>query len=174
MTPGGSGMTATVGDGWCQSACLTSLEKRLFVHGKGPIGPASQITSKLGPGDFLWAPQLGPWTALALWDPNASAASLGVFNSGVAEVDIRLGLHEMLELGASFSTLRFAAVGSPENVSLPRVWSLLERRLRPAPLPPSDRASPVAGPRNVFAGNCAYLVFNGVGEWLGEPAIRDP
>lgn len=41
-------------------------------------------------------------------------------------------------------------------------------------LPPSDRASPVAGPPNEFAGNRAYLVFNGVCEWLGEPAIPDP
>jgi hypothetical protein len=163
---------ATIGDRWYAVAPLPRLDARLFVGGRGRIGPAHDITSKLDPGEYLWAPELGPWTALVLGDPNATAASLGVFDSGVAGGRTRRLVDEMLELGASLSTLRFAAVGSARNLTLPHLWRVLDRRLGPEPLPQPGRLRFAPGPANVFAGDRVYVVCNGVGSWLGEPAER--
>jgi hypothetical protein len=159
---------AKIGGGRFRAPPLPQLERRLFVSGRGPVGPARYLAAKLGPGDYLWVDELGPWTALALWDPNAGAAALGVFDSGVAAAHTRGLVDALLRLGASLPTLRFGVVASQANRTLESVWGTLDRRLAAGALP--ARQARAAAPRGLFAGERAFVVYNGVAAWLGQPA----
>jgi hypothetical protein len=161
---------AKIGGGRFRAPPLPRLDRRLYVSGQGPVGPARYLAARLAPGEYLWAGELGPWTALALWDPNAGAGALGVFDSGVAAAHTRGLLDALLRLGASLSTLRFGLVAAQANRTLQSVWGALDRRLAAGPLPAAG-AGAGAAPR-LYAGDCAFLVHNGVGAWLGQPDSR--
>jgi len=167
-------MTAVaIGNGWCTAHPAERIDRRAFVSDAGGVGPGRRLTARLAPGQYLWTPELGPWTALGMWDPVASIGSLGVYDSGTSHLHTRAQLHELLESGARLATLRFGAIVSPTNVSLPRVWGVLEHRLRPAALPAPDPSDPAPGPANVWAGERAYLLNNGAGCWLCCRTPRD-
>lgn len=157
-----------IAGGRFRAAPLPLLDRRLFVSGRGPVGPARYLAGRLGPGEYLWTEGLGPWTALALWDANAGVAALSVFDSGVAAAHTRNVVEALLRLGANLPTLRFGVVGSQANHTLESVWRSLDRRLGAGPL----LAAGAGAPPGLLAGDCAYVVHNGVGAWLGRPQPR--
>jgi hypothetical protein len=163
---------AEIGGGRFRAPPLPQLDRRLFVSGRGPVGPARGLAARLGPGEYLWVGELGPWTALALWDPNAGAGALGVFDSGVAAAQTRGLVDALLRLGASLPTLRFGVVGSEANHTLESLWGALDRRLAAGALP--GREARARAPRGLFAGERAFVVHNGVAAWLGQPARTRP
>lgn len=163
-------MAGVVGEEF-EARALPCLHRKLFVEGQGRVAGMGFLSAQLAPGHYLRTDELGPATALALWDVNARAASLAVFSAAPSEHDTRRVVDGVLELGGSLSTLRFALVGGSENRTLRSVWLALDKRLGLDPLPPAEPGRVWPGPRSLFHGEQVHVVFNGAASWLGRPDV---
>ena len=162
---------ADVVGGEFEAAALPGLHRKLFIEGQGRVEGMGYRSARLEPGHYLRTGDLGPGTALAVWDVNARAVSLAVFTAGPTEHQTRIVVDAVLALGGSFNTLRLAIVGGPESRTLRSLWMVLDKRLGIDPLPPVASGQVGLGPPELYHGDRAYLVYNGAASWLGEPDV---
>lgn len=162
---------ADVVGGEFEAAALPGLHRKLFIEGQGRVEGMGYRSARLGPGHYLCTGDLGPATAMAVWDVNARAVSLAVFAAGPSEQQTRTVVDSVLALGGSFNTLRLAIVGGPESRSLRSLWMALDKRLGIDPLPAAQPNTVALGPAELYHSNRAYLVYNGAASWLGQPDV---